>query len=147
VRRSYRRGIVSPTKTSKVRRIPLHGMIREALDRLRQTDRDRGVHRIGDALVFPSEQTGGHHSATYLVKPFQRMREQAKIPIRFTPHGMRRTYNNLMRQLGTGQVLLHATIGHSSDRMTEHYSHVGIEEKAAAVERLARAISGAEMAP
>jgi integrase len=145
VRRSHRRGIVTGTKTSKVRRIALHPTIREALERHRQSDRDRGVHRIGDALVFPSRVTGGHHSSSFLANPFKRICERAGILIRFTPQGMRRTYNNLMRQLGTGEVVLHATIGHSSTAMTEHYAHVPIEERAAAVDRLARAISGAEL--
>jgi len=53
---------------------------------------------------------------------------------------MRRTFNNLMRRAQVDTVVLHATIGHSSDRMTEHYSHVDVEEKLAAVSRLVAAV-------
>jgi len=57
----------------------------------------------------------------------------AKIEKHLSAHGMRRTFNNLMRQARVDRVVLHATIGHSSDSMTEHYSNVRPEEKLAAV--------------
>lgn len=47
-------------------------------------------------------------------------------------YGFRHTFNKLVRQEATGEVLRSMT-GHSSERMTEHYSHVGMDEKRRAV--------------
>jgi hypothetical protein len=38
-------------------------------------------------------------------------------------HGFRRTFNNLPRQVASGEVVRSMT-GHVTERMTEHYSHV-----------------------
>ena len=42
---------------------------------------------------------------------------------------------------------MHATIGHASDRMTEHYSHVGAQEKLVAVTRLVDLVAPEKMGP
>ena len=47
-------------------------------------------------------------------------------------HGLRRTFNNLVRQVATGEVVRSMT-GHVTEAMTEHYSHVELEEKRRAV--------------
>ena len=51
-----------------------------------------------------------------------------------TIHGLRRTFNNLVRQVASGEVV-RAMTGHVTERMTEHYSHVGANEKHDAVRR------------
>jgi len=49
----------------------------------------------------------------------------AKITKRVTPHGLRRTFNNLARQV-TGDIVTRNITGHVTAAMTEHYSHVGL---------------------
>ena len=63
----------------------------------------------------------------------------AGIRARFTPHGFRRTFNNLARQVA-GEIVTRAMTGHVTPSMTEHYSHVGAEEKHAAVGRIVRLV-------
>ena len=45
---------------------------------------------------------------------------------------MRRTFNNLARQ-AAGDIVARAMTGHSTEAMTEHYSHVTLEEKTRAL--------------
>lgn len=56
-----------------------------------------------------------------------RLCKRAKVR-RITPHGLRRTFNDLGRRV-CEKIVLQAITGHSTDRMTEHYSHVDHTEK------------------
>jgi hypothetical protein len=58
----------------------------------------------------------------------------AGIAQRFSLHGFRRTFNSLLRQATTGEVVRSMT-GQVTERMTEHYSHVATAEKHRAVLR------------
>jgi integrase len=118
-----------------VRSAALHPIILDALKAQRHALAERGLPVIGPGLIFPSA-TGGYHVPSYLEKPFRRMLRVAGITKHLSAHGMRRTANNLMRQADVDRIVLHATIGHSSDAMTELYSHVGREEKHAAMQKL-----------
>jgi len=60
---------------------------------------------------------------------------------RVTPHGLRHTANDLLRRHATAEVT-RAIVGHSTERMTHHYSHVDELEKRAAVERSFAAVAG-----
>ncbi len=135
IRRSHWRGKVTTTKTGKNRSAALHPVMLGALREQRKALLERHLPAIGAALVFPSA-TGGYHTPSYLEKPFRRILKAAKIDKHLSAHGMRRTFNNLMRQARVDRVVLHATIGHSSESMTEHYSNVRPEEKLAAVNQL-----------
>ena len=146
VRRSQWRGKVTTTKSGKTRSAALHPIILDALRAQRQALAERNLPVLGASLVFPSA-TGGYHVPSYLEKPFRRILKAAKIVRHLSPHGMRRTCNNLLRQAEVDRIVMHATIGHSSDRMTEHYSHVGTQEKLAAVSRLVAVVAPAKMGP
>lgn len=133
VRRSQVRGRVSPPKSGKLRRVPVP---RKAIDVLRDLRSSRSDAPT-NGPVFPTA-VGGYHSVTFLAKPFKRLRELTKIDRRFTPHGMRRTFNTLMIEAGVDRVVLRATIGHSSERMTEHYAFVGDAAKKRATDQVTR---------
>ncbi len=45
-----------------------------------------------------------------------------------TPHGLLHTANNELRRVANGEVV-RAIIGHATEAMTHHYSHVGEDEK------------------
>jgi integrase len=146
IRKSQWRGHVSTTKTGKTRSAALHPIILDALRAQRRALVEQNRPVLGASLVFPSAN-GGYHVPSYLDKPFRRILKAAKIEKHLSPHGMRRTHNNLMRQAQVDRIVLHATIGHSSDRMTEHYSHVGREEKLAAVNRLVEVVAPEKNSP
>ena len=127
------------------------GYAQEALDSYRRAALGENISRIARGLVFPSKKSGGHHTASFLAKPFARRRKRVGVGIRFTPQGMRRTANNLRGQLGIDRTVIQDEIGHASDRMTDRYSNVTVDEKRDAIERLVQAIDGAsdsaEVAP
>jgi hypothetical protein len=59
------------------------------------------------------------------------------IEQRFSVHGFRRTFYNIARQVTSGDVVRSLT-GHSTEKMTEHYSHIEQYEKQAAVTNVVR---------
>jgi hypothetical protein len=63
------------------------------------------------------------------------------IKKRVTIHGLRRTFNNLSRQV-TGEIVTRSITGHVTQAMTEHHSHVGAQEKLAAAENIVRMVLG-----
>ena len=64
----------------------------------------------------------------------------ANIAHRFSVHGLRRTFNNLLRQVTHDKVVVRSMTGHATEEMTEHYSHVALGEKQAAVAQLVRLV-------
>jgi integrase len=61
----------------------------------------------------------------------RRVLAHAKIAKRVTIHGLRRTATDLLRRAAVDPVAAKAIIGHTTDRMREHYSTVGADEAAA----------------
>ena len=88
-------------------------------------------------LVFPSRY-GKLHKGTPLKKVLDKACAKAGVP-RVTAHGLRRTFNNLARQTTSREVLKSIT-GHTTDAMVEHYSYVGLDEKAVGSRSVADAI-------
>lgn len=58
----------------------------------------------------------------------RRVKPLRAVGLRVTPHGLRRTFNDLARRITSGQVLRSIT-GHATEAMSDHYSLVGIDEK------------------
>jgi integrase len=146
VRRSQWHGKVTTPKTGKSRSVPLHPMMVEALKAHRSSLVGKKVVELAPRLVFPTED-GGYHYPIYLFTALRRILRAAGVEKHLSPHGMRRTFNNLMRQAHVDRAVLHATIGHSSNEMTEHYSHVGAQEKMDAVERLVQVVMTEKTSP
>ncbi len=67
-----------------------------------------------------------------LRKPLRKALAATDVKRHMSAHRFRHTLNNLLRQLSSGMVARSIT-GHTTEEMTEHYSHVGIEERRAAV--------------
>lgn len=87
---------------------------------------------LRSGLVFPTKQ-GTLHKGTPLHEVLKDACKAAGVTIRFTPHGLRRTWNNIARRIAGGLVV-RAMIGHGSEAMTEHYSLVDESEKRMAAE-------------
>lgn len=127
VRRSQYRGVVAEsTKTGRSRSVPLPVELWAVL-----------APRRGEpsAWAFPSSLGVPHKTGAVLRKPMQAALAKAQVSHRVTPHGLRRTLNNLVRQVASGEVVRSIT-GHSSEAMTDHYSHVSSAEKSSAVARV-----------
>lgn len=83
-----------------------------------------GLPTDGEAWLFPSQVA--HHKGKpmhkkALRKPLLAALEAAAVEARLTTHGLRRTFNDLMRQVSSGEVV-RSIMGHVTERMTEHYS-------------------------
>ncbi len=122
VRRANWRGQVVAVKTAgSSRTVPLPSPVALMLAA-------SGRGRPGDYLF--TNKMGGLHKGYPLVKVMVTACKAAGVPYT-TPHGLRRTFNNLARQVAAAQVVKSIT-GHTTDAMLEHYSMVGIAEKSEA---------------
>jgi integrase len=125
ITRSNDRGtLTESTKTGTDRSVPVLAEVAELWGARRAT-----------GLVFPNRK-GRPHRGYPLIKVLAAACKLAGVE-RVTVHGLRRTFNNLARQLTSREVLKSIT-GHVTDTMVEHYSFVGADEKT----RAARAVAG-----
>ena len=105
---------------------------------------------LSTGLVFPADarpesaRFGGYRLPGSIQKVLNAVCEKAEIKKRLTPHSMRRTFNNLLRQVGVDEIAIRALTGHSSPRMTELYSNVDLEERRKAITDLSRSIGRQE---
>lgn len=127
IRRAHWKGLAGTTKTGASRRVPMLAPLADALKAHRRTLIERQAPGLEAGLVFPSSK-GTIIRASALQKPLKRALKAAGIEARFTLQGFRRTFNNLLRQATTGEVVRSIT-GHVTERMTEHYSHIEPDEK------------------
>jgi integrase len=91
-----------------------------------------------------SDDSGGLLRKNYLRLPLEHVVKRVGIKRRFTVHGFRRTFNNIARQVA-GEIVTRSITGHVTQAMTEHYSHVGREEKLAAAGSVVRLVFAAKM--
>ncbi len=134
--------LVTPKNDNANRTIPLVDPLPELLAAryLRmKAERHPGLRRN---LVFPT-LSGELHKGTPLNKILKQACREAGVTIRFTPHGLRRTWNNVARRLANGRVV-RAIIGHGSEAMTDHYSMVDKSEKRATAEAVSRRLRNTE---
>jgi integrase len=75
-------------------------------------------------------------SRSALDKPFQDVLRALRWKLRFTPRGLRRTFQDLARQAEVHDVVTRAISGHATERMQRHYSTAQREEMREAVGRV-----------
>ncbi len=126
------------TKTNRTRTVPLTDELAKVLAEHRKKLLEEQAPGFADGWIFPAK-TKTLVVGTGLQKPLRAALKNAGIDQRFTLHGFRRTFNNLMRQVASGEVV-RAMTGHVTERMTAHYSHIGEEEKRTAVARALSAV-------
>jgi integrase len=93
-------------------------------------------------LVFRAPRSRGHMHNTAPRRALLKCLAKAGIERRFTVHGSRHTFNNLLRQHTKDGVLVRSLTGHASEEMTEHYSDVALDEKRQAVVGLTLIVGG-----
>jgi integrase len=132
-------GRVSTTKTGVVRSVLLAQLLVDVLREQRARLLASQHPGLANGWVFPAAD-GGLLPKCVLRFPLRRALKVAAVRKRVTTHGLRRTFNNLSRQLN-GEIVTRSMTGHVTAAMTEHYSHVGREEKLAAMGRLAQLVT------
>jgi len=140
IRRSQWQGRVGTTKTGKVRDVPLPPPLKTVLKQHRQRLVRKQALGLSEGLLFPS-RVGTHRRNASLRKPLERALKAAGVADRFTLHGFRRTWNNLLRQVASGAIT-RSMIGHETEEMFLHYSHIERDEKQSAVERALALVDG-----
>ncbi len=141
IRRARYKQEADTTKTGSVRSVPISGLLVEVLRDHRRTLLATQSKGLASNLVFPS-RTGGYVWNSSIRDALIRVKEVAQLERRFTPHGFRYTFNSLMRQTAADHIVRSMT-GHTTEAMTEHYSHVSTSEKAEAMEAFVRLVSPA----
>jgi integrase len=138
--RAQWKGHISTTKTGVARTVPLVAELAAAL-RAHRARLVAGQHAgLKEGWIF-AEEEGGVLRKNYLRRPLLRVLKVVGIKGRFTVHGFRRTFNNIARQVA-GEIVTRAITGHVTQAMTEHYSHVGRDEKLAAAGSVVRLVLG-----
>ena len=140
IRRSQWQGRVGTTKTGKVRDVPLPPLLKEVLKQHRKRLIRNQAPGLSEGLVFPS-RVGTYRRNASLRKPLERALKAAGVADRFTLHGFRRTWNNLLRQVSSSAIT-QSMIGHETEEMFLHYSHIERDEKHSAVERALALVDG-----
>jgi hypothetical protein len=130
---------IDDTKRGRARTLPLAPQLLEVLRAHRRAlvaEQDPG---LAAGWVFPGRAGKLLHNST-LRAPMQKVLKAAMIEHWFSVHGFRRTFNNLLREVTQDKVVVRSMTGHSTEEMTEHYSHVALDEKQAAVAKLVRLV-------
>jgi integrase len=129
VRRSHTLGdeYMKTTKTGLRQRITAPSEVMNVLRWHVDTQLTTPEQRASE-LLFPAEE-GGFRSEVFLKKAFARTAHLVGLNKRFTPRGMRRTFNDLMRLAKVEAIVTMSISGHQTDRMREHYSTVTPEEQ------------------
>lgn len=142
IRRSHSRGqvVMDATKTKADRTIALPPAL--------LVEAERHVSALtGDAmksdLLFPTDE-GKVRSRNVLAKPFAAIVKELGLGMRVTPRAMRRTFNDLAREIGLEAVITRSISGHTDDRMRIHYSTARDAEQREALERVTGVVAGAK---
>lgn len=102
-----------------------------------------------DELIFVGQRSDKHMHNTAPRKPLATCLEAAGIDRRFTVHGSRHTFNNLLRRETRDLTLVRSMMGHAEGdgSITDRYSDVDSQEKSAAVKGLVLLVGGKGKGP
>jgi integrase len=139
-RGNYKGMPIDSTKTGTVKVVPLLPAVAEALRAHRKrmvASQHPGLPKGG---VFPTEQ-GTLHKGSPLRRVLHDACAAAEVGRKITPHGLRHTANDLLRRVASAEVT-RAIVGHATEQMTHHYSHVDEGEKREAAARVLAVLHG-----
>ncbi len=129
IHRSQYRGVVAErTKTGKSRTVPMGPHLAEILRDHRKKLLEQQHPGLESGWVFPSRKGTPLYTGA-LSSHVAKAAKAAGVSRRVTPHGLRRSFNNLVRQVEADTIVIKSITGHSTEAMREHYSHVSIAEK------------------
>lgn len=128
IRRSHVRGVIrNTTKTGKRRVVPFPPELVTALREHRQRLIETQHPGLAHGWVFANGAGKAFHNGA-LSKKNRAVLKAAGLAKHVTIHGLRRTATDLLRRAAADPVTAKAIIGHTTDRMREHYSTVGADE-------------------
>jgi integrase len=129
IRRSHTLGeeVMKTTKTNVKQRIHVPPDLMTVLRWHEETQLVTPEQKNSD-LLFPAE-LGGFRGANCLQKPFRACANAVGLGKRFTPRGMRRTFNDVARRAKLESIVIKSVSGHLTDRMKQHYSTVSEDEQ------------------
>jgi integrase len=141
IHRKNIRGRVGPVSRKKraPKELPLVAELAAILKEHRQTLLRDQAPGFDSGWMFPS-RIGELRAPSTMAKAWEECLEAAGVAKRFTPHGLRRTFNDLNRRAGVDAIVTRAMTGHVTERMREHYSSVGLDEKRKAVADVVRLV-------
>jgi integrase len=133
VRRSHTLGdeIMKTTKTGLRQRISVPSELIDVLRWHVDTQLTTPEQRVSE-LLFPAED-GGFRSESFLKKAFATVSQLIGLNKKFTPRGMRRTFNDLARVANVEAIVTKSISGHLTERMREHYSTVTPAEQRSSI--------------
>ena len=128
--RKHFRGKVGPV--SRKKRAPKEYPVEPELAQILRDHRERLQHAeakgIEEGWMFPSAE-GTLRTPNSLDRAWAKCLEHAGITKRFTVHGLRYTFTDLVRRANVDAVVRRALTGHVTEEMQRHYSTVGLDEK------------------
>jgi len=139
--RKHFRGKVGPV--SRKKRAPkeypvepeLAQILRDNCEHLLRTQ----AKGLEEGWMFPSTE-GTLRTPNSLDRAWAKCLRHAKITKRFTVHGLRYTFTDLVRRANVDAVVRRALTGHVTEQMQRHYSTVGMDEKRAAIAGVLRLV-------
>jgi integrase len=135
------RGRIGPVSRKKQapKQYPLHPEFAQVLREHRRRLLESQSPGFDSGWVFPSK-TGTLRTPGGLWKAWRGCLQASGITERFTVHGLRRTFNDLTRRAGVDGIVIRSLTGHVTERMRDHYSSVGFDERHAAVASVHRLV-------
>lgn len=137
VKRSYRRGIIGPTKTGKTRRVDMSNQLTEALKMLsKRRKREALRDGMGEPVETIFHRDGEPMDQKFIRRQFKRILRKAGFrDMRF--HDIRHTYASLLLTQGESLVYVKEQMGHHSIQVTvDIYGHLIPSSNREAVNRL-----------
>jgi integrase len=143
------RGRVGPVTRKKraPHAFPIEPDLAEVLREHRRDLLRRQAPGLADGWMFPAPKSGTLRRHGTLAKAYAKCMEEAGITRKFTIHGMRYTFTDLLRLADVDPVVRRALVGHVTERMQHHYSSVALAEKRAAVAGVYQLVPLAGFAP
>jgi integrase len=135
------RGEVGPVSRKKraPRQLPVEPELAVVLKDHRRRMLAQQAPGLSGGWMFPSS-AGTLRAPSSVDKAWDRCLELAKIDKRFTVHGLRYTFTDLVRRANVDAVVRRALTGHVTEEMQRKYSTVGLDEKRAAVAGVIRLV-------
>jgi integrase len=128
IRRSATLGeIMNTTKTKYRQRISVASVLTSVL-RWHVETQLHTPQQLESDLLFPAED-GGLRSEACLRKPFAKVAAFIGLKKKFTPKGLRRTFNDAARVADLESIVTMSISGHRTERMRDLYSSVSAGEQ------------------
>ena len=124
--------VSTPKTEAGYRNIPVPKSLQGYAKKLRETDRK---------FIFERGKKDVPCNPSYFRDKFREYISRIEGVRLLTPHCCRHTYVSQMQALGVDMSTIKSLVGHTSEKMTEHYLHVQSEIKREAVQKFSDAFS------